>query len=198
MSVNATNGVTAAQETYAGYGTSIKQTETVKTSEETSVVYEKSTESEEKKATYSITKMSEDERAALVQELKAEQQSRQEQFHNIVRQMMSGQSSAFAISNNIWKFLASGNYEVDAETRAQAQADIAEDGYYGVKQTSERLFDFALALSGGDEEKMKEMHDALLKGFKEATAAWGKDLPDICKETLEATEKLFEDYAKDK
>lgn len=39
-------------------------------------------------------------------------------------------------------FLASGNFTVDAATKAQAQADIAEDGYWGVSQTSQRLFDF--------------------------------------------------------
>ena len=90
--------------------------------------------------------------------------------------------------------MASGDYTVDAETKAQAQADIAEDGYYGVKQTSERMFDFACALAGDDEESMKKMQAAIEKGYKQATKAWGKELPSICKDTLDATNKLFEDY----
>jgi hypothetical protein len=32
------------------------------------------------------------------------------------------------------------------------------------------------------------------EGFKQATAAWGKDLPDICQQTLDAANKMFEDY----
>ena len=96
--------------------------------------------------------------------------------------------------DSLWKFLASGDFEVDAATKAKAKEDISEDGYWGVKQTSQRLFDFASALAGDDEEKMKEMQKAIEKGFKEATSAWGKDLPEISNQTLEATNKLFEDY----
>ena len=32
---------------------------------------------------------------------------------------------------------------------------FSEDGYWGVKQTSSRIFDFAMALAGDDEEKMQ-------------------------------------------
>ena len=94
--------------------------------------------------------------------------------------------------------LASGNFTVDANTRAQAQKDIAEDGYWGVTQTSQRLFDFASALAGDDVDKMKEMQKAMEKGFKKATGAWGKDLPEISSKTLDAANKLFEDYYKSK
>ena len=37
----------------------------------------------------------------------------------------------------MWSFLADGNFTVDEETQKQAQADIAEDGYWGVEQTSD-------------------------------------------------------------
>ena len=53
----------------------------------------------------------------------------------------------------MWSFLADGNFTVDEETQKQAQADIAEDGYWGVEQTSDRILDFAKALSGNDPEK---------------------------------------------
>ena len=45
---------------------------------------------------------------------------------------------------------------------------------------------------------MKAMQKAMEKGYKEATKAWGKELPDISKKTLEAANKLFEDYYKSK
>ena len=166
---------------------------TGKETTESGVVYEKSSE-ETKKATYSINKMSAEDRAALVQQLKADQETRQNQLVDIAKQMMLGQGKTFCQANDIWSFLASGDYTVDEAAKAQAQADISEDGYWGVKQTSQRLFDFACALAGDDVDKMKEMQAAMEKGFKEATGAWGKELPSICQETLDAANQKFEDY----
>ena len=143
--------------------------------------------------------MSAEDRAALVKQLKADQESRQQQLTNIVKQMMGQQATTFATSDDsMWKFLAKGNYTVDAQTKAQAQKDISEDGYYGVKQTSERLFDFASALAGDDVEKMKKMQAAMQKGFQQATGAWGQKLPDICQKRLDAANKKFEEYYKSK
>lgn len=159
-----------------------------------SATYEKG--SIEPKATYSINKMSKEERAALVNQLKADAEQRQSQFLDIVRKTISGQAGAFGKANDdsIWRTLASGNFTVDAATKAQAQKDIGEDGYWGVKQTSQRLFDFASALAGDDPEKMKKMQDAMEKGFKQATKSWGGKLPGISQDTLAAANKLFDDY----
>ena len=159
-----------------------------------SATYEKG--SIEPKATYSINKMSKEERAALVNQLKADAEQRQSQFLDIVRKTISGQARAFGKANDdsIWRTLASGNFTVDAATKAQAQKDIGEDGYWGVKQTSQRLFDFASALAGDDPEKMKKMQDAMEKGFKQATKSWGGKLPGISQDTLAAANKLFDDY----
>lgn len=167
---------------------------------EQEVVYEKSS-SASKKATYSINQMSAEDRAALVQQLKQDQESRQQNLISIVRDMMNGQAKSYSQAtgdDSIWRFLASGDFTVDAQTKAQAQADIAEDGYWGVKQTSQRLFDFASALAGDDVEQMKKMQAAMEKGFRQATAAWGKSLPDISKQTIEAANQLFADYYKSK
>ena len=109
--------------------------------------------------------------------------------------MMSQQGVAIGKSDDMWRFLASGKFTVDAATKAQAQKDIADDGYWGVSQTSQRIFDFAKALTGGDGEKMEEMRKAFEKGFKMATGTWGQKLPDISQRTYDATEKLFDDYA---
>lgn len=193
MDVNIISNVSS---TAASYNTSneiakVKSEATVKN--ETGVVYEKSTETNAK-ANYTVNKMSEEERAALVDQLKAEQQTRQQQLVDIVQKMFNEQARTVRNSGSIWEFLASGEYEVDEATKLQAQKDIAEDGYYGIKQTSERLFTFASALAGDDVEKMKEMQAAMKKGFEQATKAWGSELPDICKDTLEAANKLFEDY----
>jgi hypothetical protein len=197
--------ITTNTDVYAAYGSttaakadsSSKADTTAEEEEKTQgVVYEKSDGTEDtSKATYSINKMSAEDRANLVSQLKADQENRQTQLLNIVKQMLGQQANTYSIAtDDMWKFLASGDYTVDAATKAQAQEDISEDGYYGVKQTSQRLFDFASALAGDDVDKMKEMQEAMQKGFEEATGAWGKDLPDICQQTLDAANKMFEDY----
>lgn len=192
MVAYATTKADTTKKTNEAEDTTAKET-TTNEGAESGVVYEKSSE-ETKKATYSINKMSAEDRAALVEQLKADQETRQNQLIDIAKQMMLGQGKTFCQANDIWSFLASGDYTVDEAAKAQAQADISEDGYWGVKQTSQRLFDFACALAGDDVDKMKEMQAAMEKGFKEATGAWGKELPSICKETLDAANQKFEDY----
>ena len=163
MGVITTGLLNAQAEVYASYKndavtkneTAAKKDSTAKTEEknESGVVYDKSDSSKDnKKATYSINKMSAEDRAALVQQMKADTQSRQQQLISIVQKMMTGQAATASVANgtnsdDIWKFLAKGDFTVDAATKAQAQKDISEDGYYGIKQTSERLFDFASALA---------------------------------------------------
>ena len=159
-------------------------------------VYEKKSDDSSNKAVYEIAKKSPADRAAIVQQMKAAEEQQRNQLMAIVQKTLQGQVGAYgkATRNNMWQQLAGGNVKVDAATRAQAQKDISEDGYYGVKQTSQRLFDFAAALAGDDVDKMKEMQKAMEKGFKQATKTWGRELPAICKETMNAANKLFEDY----
>ena len=204
MTVNAMAGMQAASETVSDYSVTAKAAETSgkKASAETEkdAVYDKNTQ-ESAKTQYYINKMSKEDRAALVKKLKADQENRQNSLTNLVSQMLGKQAGMYGIANgddSIWKIFANGNFTVDAATKAQAQEDISEDGYWGVKQTSQRLFDFASALAGDDEDKMRQMQSAMEKGFKQAASAWGKDLPDISSKTLEAANKLFDEYYKSK
>lgn len=165
--------------------------------EEVGAVYEKSQSATDKKATYSVNKMSASDREALVKQLQADQESRKQGLANLVNQMLGKQAKSYGIATGddaMWKFLAKGDYTVDPVTKAQAQADIADDGYWGVSQTSQRLFDFASALAGDDVDKMKEMQEAMQKGFKMAQKTWGGNLPDISQRTMDAANKLFDDY----
>ncbi len=129
--------------------------------------------------------------SATIAQLKQDAERRTQQLRSIVEKMMTKQGKTFTNASDMYAFLRSGNYEVDAATQAQAQADIAEDGYWGVEQTSDRLVSFAQALAGGDASKADEMIAAVQKGFKQATKAWGDKLPDICQQTVDRTvEKL--------
>lgn len=186
------NGISNQTSTYAAYKSTEQKaaaTETEGKQTEVSAVYEPSAETEK---TDTVT--AKQKNKAIISRLKADAEARTQQLQQLVQQMISKQGNAYGQANDMWKFLASGNFTVDAQTKAQAQADIAEDGYWGVKQTSERIFDFAKALSGGDLDKMKEMQAAFEKGFKQATKTWGKELPQISQDTRSAVNKLFEDF----
>ena len=155
-----------------------------------SAVYEKGTDTSESnsaKNTYKADKKQ-------IDQIKAVFESKKKQLQDVVDKLISKQGRSFDVANgkNLKNMYA--GLTVDAKTRAQAQADIAEDGYWGVTQTSQRIFDFAMALSGGDPEKMEQMRTAFEKGFKKATKAWGDALPDICHRTYDAVESLFDDY----
>ena len=194
---------------YAAYSKQAKAAEETKTeAASTGVTVEFSSEGKEAAKTATDTvkvtraeeianetgKMTKSQRASLAQQLKADQENRKSQLISMVESMLSGQTTRYAQANNIWDILRTGNFTVDAATKAQAQADIAEDGYYGVKQTSERMFKFAMSLAGDDVDKMKEMQEAMQKGFKQAEKTWGGELPEISKKTMDAANKLFEDY----
>jgi hypothetical protein len=85
--------------------------------------------------------------------------------------------------------------EIDGETRAEAQRLISEDGEYGIENTANRLFEFAKAVSGNDKTKINELKSAIEKGYKEAEKAFGGELPEICKKTLERTMEKLDQWA---
>ena len=89
------------------------------------------------------------------------------------------------------------NLEVDENTRLTAQQDIAEDGFWGVKQTSERAIAFAKALSGGDPSKVELLKMAVEDGYAAAEKAWGGELPEISRLTQEATLKGLDAWAQE-
>lgn len=130
--------------------------------------------------------------SALIKQLQADTDARLSQMRSIVEQMMSKQGSAIGKADSMWRFLADGNFTVSADVKAQAQKDIADDGYWGVEQTSDRIVDFAKALSGGDSAKADKMIAAFQKGFEQATKSWGKKLPDISQRTYDAVMKKFD------
>lgn len=155
--------------------------------DETAVVYEKSNATD----TVKPNKNNGIDREAIIAQMKADTEARMNQMQDLVRKMMQGQGNALAQTDDIWSFLASGDYTVTEAAKLQAQEDISENGYWGVEQTSQRILDFAKALSGGDVSKADLLLDAFKKGYEEATGAWGKELPEISKKTYEAVEEKF-------
>lgn len=182
------NGVTNAAATYTNTAQPATKkadstsTDTKKT-EDNGVVYEKSDNATDSKSN-KITDYS-----AIVSNMKKELSDKNTQLQNLVNQLLGKQANKYTKLADLYK-----NLEVDPATIEQAKKDIAEDGYWGVEQTSDRLVSMAQALSGGDSQKADELINAMKKGFEQATKEWGEDLPDICKNTIDAAVKKMEDW----
>ena len=172
-----------------------KKDEEVKEKTQAAAVYEKSEESDAQ----NTSSAKESDRTKIIKQMQADVAMRQQQLLDIVQKMMGKQAKAYGIANSdndedsMWKFLAKGDFTVDAATKAQAEADIAEDGYWGVKQTSERILDFAQTLAGNDPEKLEKMRAAFEKGYAQAEKTWGGELPEISKNTFDAVMKGFDE-----
>ena len=198
MSVNGVTGTTSTYDAYqTSQSTASKAEENVtnngtSTAEDKGVVYEPSNE----KVTDS-TKKTYTQNTDLVNKMKAEAENRQKQWQSIVEKLLGQQGQTYNISNDLLSILSGGKLEVDEATRLQAQKDIAEDGYWGVKQTSDRILDFAKALTGGDPDKIEEMRAAFEKGYKQAEKTWGGKLPEISKQTYDAVLEKFDKWAEE-
>ncbi len=87
------------------------------------------------------------------------------------------------------------DFEVSEEVSEQAREDVSEDGYYGVKQTSERILSFAKAISGGDPDKIDLLREAVDEAFGEVEELFGGELPQLSKDTYDAVMKGFDEWA---
>lgn len=134
-----------------------------------------------------------------IAKLKADADQRLSQLKGIVEQLITKQgktSETVSIWSQFRQGILDGTITVDEATAKQAQEDISEDGYWGVKQTSERILDFAKALTGGDSSKVEDIRKAIEKGFSEAAKLWGDELPEISQKTHDAVMKGLDEWAK--
>ena len=165
---------------------SVKSAETAETAEVVSTDAEAATFEADGGHTYSssATRTGYTIDSETIERLKSESEAR---MANLVQQMLGKQIS----KNNILEAINSGKFS--AEDIEQAKKDTADDGYWGVEQTSDRFVKFAVALTGGDPDKLDSMIEAFEKGYSEAEKQWGGELPDLAQRTREATLKKFQD-----
>lgn len=130
-----------------------------------------------------------------------------EKFMNFMRKALgnqikngitSGSTSAGLTSTvlDIKTAFENGTLEASEADIKRAQELTSEDGYYGVKKTSERILDFAKAVSGGDPEKGEEMREAVQKAFDEVADMWGgmENTLQITKDTYDTVMQGFDDW----
>lgn len=87
-----------------------------------------------------------------------------------------------------------GEIDISSLTQEDAQTLIAEDGYFGVEQTSERIFQFAIGIAGNDPSRIDQIRKGIEDGFKEAEGIWGGALPEISYQTMDATREKLDQW----
>ena len=190
MDINGISQAMAANydNTKVGKDTEKKNKETIDNTvaESAAAAYEKSDAAEKKQ----VAKYD----AATIEKMKAEAELKTAQLRSLVEKMLLKQGQKFTTLADAFDMIKEGTIEVDDETAAEAAKEVADDGYWGVEQTSERMFSFAKALAGNDPTKADSMLEALQKGYDEAAKQWGGELPEICQKTLEVTKKKLTDW----
>lgn len=93
--------------------------------------------------------------------------------------------------------IAMGEGEIDINTLTQedAQELVADDGYFGVEKTSQRIFDLAVGIAGGDPSRIEAVKSGVEKGFQEALKAFGDWLPEISYQTYDAVMEKLDEWA---
>lgn len=86
---------------------------------------------------------------------------------------------------------------VDEEARKEALDLISENGYWGVEQTSDRIFQFAVNSAGGDVSRLEDIRGAIEKGFQMALDAFGGELPEISYKTHQAVMDKLDAWAEE-
>jgi hypothetical protein len=98
-------------------------------------------------------------------------------------------------SDGTWSIDPSLPKEAQDALIAKAKEDISEDGYYGVRKTSERILDYAKAVTGGDPSKIALMRKSIEKSFEDVRKMVGGELPEISQKTYEAVMKGLDEWA---
>jgi hypothetical protein len=118
-----------------------------------------------------------------------ESQDQYNLLRGLVTNMLKEQGIDFKVAN--------GDQEIDISniTREEAVELIADDGYFGVDQTSDRIVDFAIAIAGGDPSRLSAIKEGVEKGFNEALEAFNGWLPDISYDTFDAVMNKLDAWA---
>ncbi len=116
----------------------------------------------------------------------------QEQY-TLLRELVSNMLKEQGIDFKV----AAGDQEIDISTISEEEAVelIADDGYFGVEQTSDRIVDLAISAAGDDPARLGAIKEGIEKGFNDALEAFGGWLPDISYDTLDAVMNKLDAWA---
>jgi len=109
-----------------------------------------------------------------------------------------GQAFWAAAANNKSGGVNVEDFGVSDATRAKAQELTGEDGYFGIKKTTDRIMEFARALagSGASEKTIENLRKGVQAGFESVAQMYGgfDKLPQLSKDTYDSVMKEFDDW----
>jgi hypothetical protein len=141
-----------------------------------------------------------------IEALKAEAEKNTETLRKLVEKLILGQAelSGGISLKGIFSPDGAGSLTIGSDVEltdeeesiiAGASDSLSEDGENGIKAVSDRIVDFAKAISGGDRSKYETLKSAIEEGFTQAKDALGGYLPEISEKTYDAViEKLDKWY----
>lgn len=147
-------------------------------------------EGEMKKVTYDKPKVNPDEKA--IAALKQESEKAYEQLRQLVEQLLKRQGLSWHKARE----RGFADITIDETAINEAKSLIADDGLLGPSKTSDRIVQFAIAISGGDRSKYEELKNAIDEGFREVEKMLG-GLPEVSQQTynlvMEKLEKWYQE-----
>ena len=146
----------------------------------------------ERKVTYDQPKVNQ----KTIQQLKDESENALSHLKQIVTALLKRQGLEFRDISEI-KPKDLDDVTVDEIAQDEAQAMLEGDGELSPAKVSDRLVDFAKAISGGDKSKFDLLKEAIDDGFEAAGIEFGDELPNICQETYKLTMEKLEAWAKE-
>ena len=111
-----------------------------------------------------------------------------EGFRDLVRQMLLKQGEAAGKKKPD---------SIELPSAEEAAPSISEDGEFGIKAVSDKIVNFAIAVSDNDPTKLAVLKDAIDKGFAAAEKSFGGKLPDICYQTHDEIMKKLDKWSED-
>ena len=127
-------------------------------------IYEKEIASKKEKKEYD---------EVMISKLKEKSDAAYQGLKSIVRDLLKSQGMTFK------------EMQLDSNRIEEAKASLEEGGYYSPEAVSERIVNFAMAISGEDPEKFDLLKSAIQEGFDAVEKAFGGKLPDISYKTYD-------------
>lgn len=78
----------------------------------------------------------------------------------------------------------------------EAKHLVSEEGFFGIKNTSDRVSGFVLNFAGDNLELLQKGRDGIVQGFEEAKKMFGGELPEISYKTQERTLAIIDEKMK--
>lgn len=88
-----------------------------------------------------------------------------------------------------------GNIDLETLTPEEAVELVADDGYFGVEKTADRIFKSAIGFAGGDITRIDAIKEGVNNGFQGALEAFGGELPEISYDTYDAVINKLDEWA---